>query len=601
MASSLVARLPSSPSPASTSSAFFPFQPIPQSLALHSHVRPLRFSWSVHASAGEDTSTQIDSSEAPSLPPSSSSSSSSPADVPSPSTSTVVTSSKQLQAVSLSLEDVNPVGLGRRSRQLFDEVWRRFTELGQLTRSPRDSEEYESVLIGGPMCEFTIPGAESTTVLVAGATSRVGRIVIRKLQLRGYKVKALVRKADPETLEALPRSVQIAVGDLGDPSSLKSAVEGCSKIIFCARARSNLTVDLIRVDRLGVYNLSKAFQDYNHRMAQARAGRSSRSKLLISKFKETDEWTTQQGTHFTDDMAVKYDGGMNGTFSLEEDGNAVFSGYVFTRGGYVDLAKKLNLAPGLSLDRYEGLVLSVCGDGKVYSLILEACSMDDPSHKIVYAARFATRLGYSRIRIPFSSFRPMNPKDPALDPFSVHTIAIRFEPRKQRPPLVRNGSASSIPSSLRDLNSFKLTLDYIKALPGGQETDFILISCTGAGINENEREKIIKAKQAGEAALRNSGLGYTIIRPGPLQDEPGGQRALVFDQGNRISQGISYADVADICVKALHNPAARNRSFDVCYEYVAEEGQGLYELVAHLPDKSNNYLTPALSVLEKNT
>lgn len=76
---------------------------------------------------------------------------------------------------------------------------------------------------------------------------------------------------------------------------------------------------------------------------------------------------------------------------------------------------------------------------------------------------------------------------------------------------------------------------------------------------------------------------------------------LCFDQGNRITQGISCADVADICVKALHDSTARNKSFDVCYEYVVEQGQGLYELVAHLPDKSNNYLTPALSVLEKNT
>ncbi|KAH7299769.1 hypothetical protein KP509_24G028300 [Ceratopteris richardii] len=596
MASSIAARLPTS-SPASKSLAFFSFQPIPQSLPVYSHSRHTRFPFLVHASTGDDLSTRTDASEVTS--PSSSSSSSSPTttEFASPAAqSSPVTTNKQPSSVSLSLEDVNPVGLGRRSRQLFDEVWRRLTDLGQLTS--RDSTEYESEMIGGPMCEFTTPGAESTTVLVAGATSRVGRIVIRKLQLRGYKVKALVRKDDPETLELLPRSVQIAVGDLGDPFSLKNAVEGCSKIIFCARARSSLTVDLNRVDKQGVYNLSKAFQDYNHKMAQARAGRSSRSKLLISKFKEKDEWSCQQGTYFTDDFAVKYDGGMNANLSTEEDGKVVFSGYVFTRGGYVELTKKLNLAPGVSLDRYEGLVLSVCGDGKIYSLILEACSMDDPSHKIIYAARFATRLGYSRVRIPFSSFRPMNPEDPALDPFSVHTIAIRFEPRKQRS---ASRSASSIPSSLRDLNSFKLTLDYIKALPAGQETDFILISCTGAGVDEIDREKVLKAKQAGEAALRNSGLGYTIIRPGPLQDEPGGQRALVFDQGNRISQGISYADVADICVKALHNPAARNRSFDVCYEYVAEQGQGLYELVAHLPDKSNNYLTPALSVLERNT
>lgn len=173
MASSLVAP---------TSSSFFPFQPISQSLHLHSHHRQLKFPWSVHASSGDESSIQTDGPEASS----SSSSASPPFDAP---TSTIATSSKQPPPVSLSLEDVNPVGLGRRSRQLFDEVWRRFTELGQLTRSPRDDEEYSSVLIGGPMCEFTIPGAESTTVLVAGATSRVGRIVIRKLQLRGYKVK----------------------------------------------------------------------------------------------------------------------------------------------------------------------------------------------------------------------------------------------------------------------------------------------------------------------------------------------------------------------------------------------------------------------------
>lgn len=38
------------------------------------------------------------------------------------------------------------------------------------------------------------------------------------------------------------------------------------------------------------------------------------------------------------------------------------------------------------------------------------------------------------------------------------------------------------------------------------------------------------AKRRGEAALRNSGLGYTIVRPGPLVEEAGGYKALVFDQ-----------------------------------------------------------------------
>ena len=83
--------------------------------------------------------------------------------------------------------------------------------------------------------------------------------------------------------------------------------------------------------------------------------------------------------------------------------------------------------------------------------------------------------------------------------------------------------------------------------------------------------------------------------------EPGGYRALVFDQGNRITQSVSAADVADICLRALHEPEARNKTFDVCYEFQAEEDLALYELVAHVPDKTHSYLRSAVSMLQKNT
>lgn len=203
----------------------------------------------------------------------------------------------------LSLEDVNPVGLGRKSRQIFDEVWRKFSGLGQISRTtrPDDKEALDALLIReGPMCEFAIPGAQNTTVLVVGGTSRIGRIVVRKLMLRGYTVKVfsyllliillqlcrfnfaivtlassnfqidnwgipqfmqvLVRKTDQEVIDSLPRSVEIVNGDVGDPSTLWAAVEGCNKIIYCATARSAITGDLFRVDHQGVSNLTKAFQ-----------------------------------------------------------------------------------------------------------------------------------------------------------------------------------------------------------------------------------------------------------------------------------------------------------------------------------------------------
>lgn len=54
--------------------------------------------------------------------------------------------------------------------------------------------------------------------------------------------------------------------------------------------------------------------------------------------------------------------------------------------------------------------------------------------------------------------------------------------------------------------------------------------------------------------LRATGLGYTVVRPGPLKEEPGGYKALVFDQGNRIVHDISCADVADVALKVSFDP-----------------------------------------------
>ena len=84
-----------------------------------------------------------------------------------------------------------------------------------------------------------------------------------------------------------------------------------------------------------------------------------------------------------------------------------------------------------------------------------------------------------------------------------------------------------------------------QALPGGDESDFILVSCAGVGAGDDKGDigaaamltsgrpttaVALGVKRRGEAALRNSGLGYTVVRPGPLMEEPGGYKALVFDQ-----------------------------------------------------------------------
>ena len=42
---------------------------------------------------------------------------------------------------------------------------------------------------------------------------------------------------------------------------------------------------------------------------------------------------------------------------------------------------------------------------------------------------------------------------------------------------------------------------------------------------------------AGETLLKRSGLGYTVVRPGTLLEEPGGYKALVFDQVGGLLNG----------------------------------------------------------------
>ncbi|TQE03417.1 hypothetical protein C1H46_010982 [Malus baccata] len=62
-------------------------------------------------------------------------------------------------------------------------------------------------------------------------------------------------------------------------------------------------------------------------MAQLGAGKSSKSKLTIVKFKtleSVDGWEIRQGTYFQDVVASKYDGGMDAKFKF------TFTGDVFS-------------------------------------------------------------------------------------------------------------------------------------------------------------------------------------------------------------------------------------------------------------------------------
>ncbi len=147
-------------------------------------------------------------------------------DEPTPSSSKGKRSEQQQ---GFNLEDINPYVMGRKSRALLDDVWTQFTKISSPVQSISLDDEFGRMQ---DVSVFEAPQAENTTVLVAGATGRVGRVLLRKLLLRGYKVRALVR---PETAPTanIPQSVEVVVGDIGDEKACQLAVQGVDKVCVC--------------------------------------------------------------------------------------------------------------------------------------------------------------------------------------------------------------------------------------------------------------------------------------------------------------------------------------------------------------------------------
>jgi hypothetical protein len=132
------------------------------------------------------------------------------------------------------LDSVNPYQLGRQARQAVNEIW------GQVksVTAPTKSFAFDDVLDMGLDDADAPSSAASTCVLVVGATGRVGRILTRKLLLRGYKVRGLVRRREGmrEDAEGVPEAVEIVSGDVGETRDCQRAVRGVDKVRGCGAA-----------------------------------------------------------------------------------------------------------------------------------------------------------------------------------------------------------------------------------------------------------------------------------------------------------------------------------------------------------------------------
>ncbi|KAL9426258.1 hypothetical protein AB3S75_033102 [Citrus x aurantiifolia] len=86
-------------------------------------------------------------------------------------------------------------------------------------------------------------------------------------------------------------------------------------------------------------------------------------------------------------------------------------------------------------------------------------------------------------------------------------------------------------------------------------------------LNSLGNGNILVWKRKAEQYLADSGIPYTIIRAGGLQDKEGGIRELLVGQDDELLQTetrtIARADVAEVCIQALQFEEAKFKAFDL--------------------------------------
>ena len=116
----------------------------------------------------------------------------------------------------------------------------------------------------------------------------------------------------------------------------------------------------------------------------------------------------------------------------------------------------------------------------------------------------------------------------------------------------------------------KWTMDYggaaklIVAAKANGIDRYVMISSMGADPDapgDDTFAVYLRAKGKADAELESSGLGYTIVRPTRLTDDPGSGRVQA---GNDVGRGeICREDVAAVLAVTLHSPNAIRKRFEV--------------------------------------
>jgi hypothetical protein len=264
--------------------------------------------------------------------------------------------------------------------------------------------ELQRWLTGGSNRQSTTDGGRAVgVILVVGAMSEIGQLVVQQLVKSGYRVRAVIgdHRMTPFSVPANVEFVQFEFDRIGDHSITEGVMQGVRSIIVCPDVERSLTPTSLD-------NLTAAANTYI----------SKTNRLELFDF--TNPTSDLQATWGAVDDVVM--GGVSESGIRLRAGYAVFSGNVSIEnsGGFASVRTR-NFAPSLNLSNYQGIELRVKGDGQRYKLFVRT---EEKWDGVGYAHSFDTIADeWMTIQVPFKDlvpiFRAKTVSNAPLDPTEI--------------------------------------------------------------------------------------------------------------------------------------------------------------------------------------